>query len=269
MFSMNLCDQISKDTLRAFCFNEKMFPNFKPSKSYEITSFKVKKAFSEADSVELLLDGEVSVNSAAAEIPVFGCMNMKIHDILTPGDKPSRLINLFAKVMTIHEPVEVGAFPNVKTKKEITLADETGHIDLVLWRQRAERINFETGDVLSLQNVVLSTFNDKTTVTTSFESTINVADDEIAVKEDAKSLNRKIELPSTTVLAVKNYQSVLKCFLCKSSFKPKESSVQSLMTSCPTCNASFLTKLAGSTNQCSVMLSDQTWYTARTSVSKR
>ena len=135
----------------------------------------------------------------------------------------------------------------------------------MLWRQRAERINFKTGHVLSLQNAVLSTFNEKTTVTTSFESTINVVDNEIAVREDAKSLNRKIELPSTTVLAVKNYQSVLNC---KSSFNPKESSVHSLMTSCPKCHASFLTKLAGSTNQCSVMLSDQTWCTARTSVSK-
>ena len=105
----------------------------------------------------------------------------------------------------------------------------------------AERINFETGHVVYLQNVALSAFNEKT-VTTSFESTINVVDNEIAVTEDTRSLNRKIELLSTTVLSVNNYQNVLKCFLCKSSFNPKESSVHSLMTSGPKCLASFLTK---------------------------
>ena len=72
--------------------------------------------------------------------------------------------------MIIHNPCEVGTFPDMKTKREISLADETGQIDLVLWRQRAEKVDFQAGDVLSLQNVVVSTFQQQTTITTSFET---------------------------------------------------------------------------------------------------
>ena len=60
---------------------------------------------------------------------------------------------------------------------------------------------------------------------------------------------------------------MLKCFLCQTTFRPKESNMKSLTSSCPSCNASFLTKFAGFSNQCLVMLSDQNWYTATTPVS--
>ena len=121
MFSMNRCDQSSKAKLRAVCFNQRMFPNFEPSKSYDISSFKIMKAFSDGESVEILLDGEV--NSATTQVPVIRCSNLKIKDILAPSKNPSRFINLVAKVMTIHEPCEVGTFPAMKMKREITVGD--------------------------------------------------------------------------------------------------------------------------------------------------
>ena len=166
MFSMNLCDQSSKATLRAVCFNQRMFPNFEASKSYDISSFKIKKAFSDNDSIEILLDGDACVNSAATEVPVVACSNLKIKHILAQAKNAPRFINLVAKVMTIHNPREVGTFPDMKTKREISLADETGQIDLMLWRKRAEKVDFKAGDVLSHQNVVVSTFQQQTTVTT-------------------------------------------------------------------------------------------------------
>ena len=80
----------------------------------------------------------------------------------------------------------------VNSPRSITLADETGHIYLVLWRQRAEEVNFKAGDVLSLQNVVVSTFREQTTVTTSFETALNIVDKDIAVNEAAIPLTEQL-----------------------------------------------------------------------------
>ena len=116
--------------------------------------------------------------------------------------------------MTIHKPCEVVTFPDMKMKQEITLADKTSQIDLVLWRQRAENVDFKAGDVLSLQNVVVSTFQQQITVTTSFETSLNVIEKDIAVTKEAKALDKPVQT-KTTVLVIKNFQSVSKCFLRK------------------------------------------------------
>ena len=83
-----------------------------------------------------------------------------------------------------------------------------GQIDLVLWRKRAEKVDFKAGDVLSLQNVVVSTFQQQTTVTTSFETSLSVIEKDIAVIEEAKELARTVQIMAT-VLAIKNFQSVI------------------------------------------------------------
>ena len=54
---------------------------------------------------------------------------------------------------------------------------------MVLWRERAENVSFKTGDVLSLANVVVSSFNRQVNVTTSFETTISVVNEVMEVKE--------------------------------------------------------------------------------------
>jgi hypothetical protein len=54
MFSMNLCDDSSESMLRAVCFNENHFPKFKASRAYDMSSFKIKKAYGNASSVLLL-----------------------------------------------------------------------------------------------------------------------------------------------------------------------------------------------------------------------
>ena len=85
-------------------------------KSYDISSFKIKRAFSDNDSIEILLDGDACVNSAATEVPVVACSNLKIKDILAQAKNAPRFINLAVKVMTIYNPREVGTFPDMKTR---------------------------------------------------------------------------------------------------------------------------------------------------------
>ena len=45
MFSLNLCDQDPSTTVRAVCFNKDMFTKIQPSTTYDIESFKYKKAY--------------------------------------------------------------------------------------------------------------------------------------------------------------------------------------------------------------------------------
>ena len=72
-----------------------------------------------------------------------------------------------------------------QTKREITLADETSHIDFVLWRQRAEKANFKVWDTLSLQGLF---------VTSSFEIALNIVEKEITAKVEAQILNRAVQM---------------------------------------------------------------------------
>ena len=79
----------------------------------------------------------------------------------------------------------VGSFPDQKMKRTVSLADTTSQIDLVLWRVRAEKINFK-GDVLRLDNMVASKFNGQLNMTTSFESSIEVGDEEMTAAKATK-----------------------------------------------------------------------------------
>ncbi len=76
-------------------------------------------------------------------------------------------------MITIEEPYHVGVFPNNKLRQGVSLADSTGHIELVLWRERAESISFSEGDVLCLENVVVLMEN---VVVLTFETAISKVD---------------------------------------------------------------------------------------------
>ena len=116
------------------------------------------------------------------------------------------------------------------------------------------------------QNVVVLTFQDQTTVTTSFKTSLNVIEKDIAVTEEAKALDKTVQMKAT-VLAIKNFQSVSKCFLCKSAIMPQQSHALSLTIEFTTCESSFLKTKGAFSNQCLLMLSDHNWYKASTSVS--
>ena len=60
--------------------------------------------------------------------------------------------------MLVGEPCVVGTFPDNR-KRTVHLADETAQMELVLWRERAENVNFKEGDVVHLDNMVAYKFN--------------------------------------------------------------------------------------------------------------
>ena len=200
MFLMNLCDESLELMLRAVCFNEDLFSKFEVSKAYDMSSFKIKKAFGDATSVEMLIDNELLVIPGTTQLRIVGCSTFKISEIHRGNTSDTRYINLKAKVMKIHEPDAVSTYPDCKTKREVNLADETGHIELILW---AENVSFKTGDVLSLANVVVSSFNRQVNVTTSFETAISVVNEIMEVKEkpDSMASTSNVVSMTTTVMA--------------------------------------------------------------------
>ena len=171
MFSLNLSDKDPSSTIRAVCFNTDLFSNFETDVTYDLESFKVKKAFGNSSSLELLLDNDTKVSTAASQLKITD-HTFNISQILRKETENIRFINLKAKVTSIGDSISVGTYPDNKSKRSIFLADNTGHIELVLWRERAETIQFKEGNVLSLQNVVLSTFNNQLSVTSTFETVI-------------------------------------------------------------------------------------------------
>ena len=56
MFTMNLCDQDPSSTIRAVCFDENLLGNFEANRTYDFKQFKVKKAYSSSNNIEVLID---------------------------------------------------------------------------------------------------------------------------------------------------------------------------------------------------------------------
>lgn len=182
MFSLNLCDKEPSSTIRAVCFNKDMFPNFEMNVTYDLESFKLRKAFGNSSTLELLLDHDTNFSTATSlqQLQITD-HTFNISQILRHETDNIRFINLKAKVTSIGDATLVGTYPENKTKRTIYLADSTGHIELVLWREQAENIEFSKGDVLSLQNLLLSTFNNQLSVTSSFETVITTLNEEMTV----------------------------------------------------------------------------------------
>ena len=67
MFSLSLCDNQPSSTIRAVCFNKDMFPNFETNVTYDLESFKLKKAFGNSSFLELLLDRDTKVSTATSQ----------------------------------------------------------------------------------------------------------------------------------------------------------------------------------------------------------
>jgi hypothetical protein len=103
--------------LRAVCFNENHFPKFEASRAYDMSSFKIKKAYGNASSVEMLVDNKLLVVPATKQFRIVGCSTFKICEILRGKTSDTRYINLKAKVTKMYESFLVGAPPDCKMKR--------------------------------------------------------------------------------------------------------------------------------------------------------
>ena len=60
MFTMNLCDQDTRITTRAVCFTDKKFDELQVKTTYDISKYKLKKAYGR-DDLEVLLDESTDI----------------------------------------------------------------------------------------------------------------------------------------------------------------------------------------------------------------
>lgn len=119
MFSLNLCDKDPSSTIRAVCFNTDLFSNFETDVTYDLESFKVKKAFGNSSSLELLLDNDTKVSTAASQLKITD-HTFNISQILRKETENIRFINLKAKVTSIGDSISVGTYPDNKSKRSIS-----------------------------------------------------------------------------------------------------------------------------------------------------
>ena len=90
----------------------------------------MKKGYGSSNQVELLIDEFTKVEKAEIQLKVSD-FSFTISQILRGEAERGRFIKLKAKVVRIEDPVTVGIYPDNKKKREILLADSTGHINLV------------------------------------------------------------------------------------------------------------------------------------------
>ncbi len=240
-----------------------MFDKFETSKTYELKDYKVKKGYGASNDVELLIDSQTVIEKAATELTLQDC-TFTISQILRGGSTNLRFINLKVKVTNVGELETVGHHPDCKTKREVSLTDNTGHINLVLWRDRADNLSLEERDVVSLTNVVLSNFNNCVSLTTSFETAITMIDEEMAICSAPRPTRRSnVTSFQSTILGVKEFTATFKCVGCRTEVK---STAEPLLT-CSACSAEFLKISTSMNNQCKVLLTNNQWFSANTRVS--
>lgn len=267
MFSMNLCGRDPSSTIRAICFSEGMFSKFQPNTTYNLNQFKVKKAFGKSSSnVELLVDNDTNVSTSTSQFALEE-HSFTISQILNNETENVRFINLKAKVMKVDNLIVVGTYPDNKAKRNIHLADHSGHIQMVLWRDRAENSQVVEGNVLSIKNAVVSNYHQALSLTTTFETTINTIDEVMtAAPAEEPSLNSNLVSLETTILAIKEFSCQYSCIGCRKGIDldPSEDSVT---VTCPTCSSVFLKQIAVITNRCMILLSNKQWFSTHTEVS--
>ena len=134
-------------------------------------------------------------------------------------------------------------------------------------RQLADNFHFSEGDVLSLENAVVSNFNNTISLTTTFKTTITKVDELITVVTTKRPLPKsKLVSLQSSILAIKEFSCAYTCIECRKDIEPGPFQNRHVIN-CPTCSTVFLKDSAILSNRCSVLLTNKQWLTASTGVS--
>jgi hypothetical protein len=270
MFTMNLCDEDPTSFIKAVCFDSSLYDNFESMKTYHFTGFKIKKAMAAGNSHELHIDANTKFTESPFQFPMENIWFNISHILRHDADHVSSL-NVKAKVIAIDESVTVGKYPDQKEKRDITLADETGQMTLVLWRQRAREINFKENDVISIQNAVTSIFNSKVNITSTSETIIKVVQELITVTTKKADVPKNTSITSleTTILATREFRTFLNCINCRCDIEHNAETFAESLITCTNCTTAFLYQSSKLRSECTVLLSaSNQWFKAKTGVSR-
>jgi DNA-directed RNA polymerase subunit RPC12/RpoP len=239
------------------------------NETYDISEYKVKKAYGNNPncSIELLIDPATNVSSSTTPIAMEQ-HTFNISQILRKETGDLKFINLKGKVVDVNDVSTVGNYPDNKSKRSVHIADSTGHIELVLWRERAEDFQYKQDDVLFIQSAILSMFNGNMMITTVYETVIKKIDEEmnVATAKRARPVSNVMSL-QTTVLGIKDFSCNYTCVSCSNSLETSTYEECDLIE-CPRCGAQFLRDHASLVCKCLLLLNNKQWFKANTAVSK-
>ena len=182
------------------------------------------------------------------------------------SNQTNTFVNTKGKVSRIEDCQLVGTPPDRKFRRQVYLTDATGSLVIVFWRQQASTLIFEEGDVLSVKNLRISTWNGKVTGNVTVETELTIIDEEIKVTQAVLPKPSNIVSTTPQILAIKDFIVTSKCRNCSAT---QPINTASKLYKCSQCTAISM-KGSGVKKdlRCNVLISDpkEQWYTAFTQV---
>lgn len=273
MFSMTLCDKDPSATIKAVCFEESFFHVLQPLKTYILKGYKIKRGFGITTmQIQINSDAQIELSKLQYKIEK---QTFNISQIIRKETQNIKTLNVKCKIISIEDLKLVGKYPNQFQKRDVICADSTGSITLVLWRERANNVEFEVGDTITIENATTSSFNNNINLTTTGETIITkINDDELGSVQPemccSQQQNQVITSVNTRILAVKEFKTTCHCINCRNNIvlpPQNDDSTPDILT-CPLCTSMFLLEDGKITNECSILLSNnKQWFLAKTMVS--
>ena len=214
MFTMNFCDSDPSITTRGVCFLEKRFEDFEVKKTYDI-NYRIKRAYG-GDGLEILIDDDTQIQESATQFKMERS-SFNISQVLRGETQNVNLINVKGKVISIDDIETVGKHPGTKLKRDVMISDETGQI-AVFWRETAHTIEFEVGDVLSVENVYVNKFNHSVHLTCNSQTSMNKLNEDMqvgTVPAITKDKANVVTFFQEYIGAYKDFKCVIKCVNCQ------------------------------------------------------
>lgn len=265
MFTMTLCDENPEHTIKAVSFHKDLYELLNPTETYIIKKFKAKNDV--GNKIQIHLDTGTEIERSATQIKIEK-KTFNIAQILRKETSNITMLNIKCKIAFVDEPLLVGKVPNQFLKRDIICQDNTGQITLVLWRDRAKNFYFKSNEVISIENVVSSSFQNKINITSTQETIIKTINDESLEQLQVETQNAQpeeymIKTFNSKIFSIKEFKVTTKCVNCHKWITVDDDSI----IECQACSAMFPLQHSNIHNECAFMLEDKQYYTARTNVS--
>lgn len=278
MFIMTLSDEDPSSSIKAICFDASLYYSFEAMKTYCIENFKIKKAFgyqSDNCPMQIVIDQECKVEISLVQFEVNKKM-FCIKQIIRKEAANVRCFNVNAKIISINEVETVGKSPNQKQKRDVILGDGTGCITLVLWREKALTFEFEKNDIISVENVGTSVFNNKINLSQTSETVIKIINDDELENVEVVGFHKAetasvITSVTSNIIGVKDFKVTSPCVNCRNQITLENNGSQQEpmdVIECSSCHTVFLVDDERIANECCLLLGyNNSWVTAKTGVS--
>lgn len=263
MFTMTLCDENTSSTIKAVSFEKDVYESYQPKSTYNLQNFKIKKGM--GGDIEIHVNASTNVTLTQHQFKI-EANHFTIAQIIRGETENVRYLQLKCKVLSVDDVELVGKYPDRKEKRELILGDETGHVRLVLWCERAKESSLKQDDTVLIENAIKTTYNGAILITATNDTVIKAINEDIQVTAPPMKKKRcTIVNEHSGVISIKDFKACLKCF--NPDCREEIPNTEEMLTTCPTCGAMFMKQQAVLQNECMFLLSaNEEWFSARATV---